>query len=330
MELVDTTPGATEPDYDFDAAADRVGAMLGDDYRAAPEKDTSPTETPGLQPRVTQPTAPAQTAPSAPVYEVPKSWKKEMHPHWEHVSPEAKAYIIEREKQLLDGFSSVRPIQEAISPYAEWLQRSNIRPEQAISSLFNAQLRLTNGPMEDRKAALRQLAEKLELSDILVPLNGQPNPQAAPGDPLVQEIQKDLLTVKQQMEAQQRAVFQAQYQENLKQIEAFAADTKAHPYFDEVGDQMVEYLRLRPNAPLQEVYERAVVMNPAVWAKEQARVLTEHEAKLKEKARLESLPKRHAKSVNIQSDRDGQEPTEPLGSIEDTIKQVHKQIRGRA
>lgn len=324
----DTLPNDTGTEFDFEASADRIGAMLGEDYSSPPsEKATAPTETPGLQ--QASPTAqPAAAAPTQPVYEVPKSWKKEMHPHWENVSPEAKAYIIEREKQLLDGFSTYRPIQEAITPYMEWLQRSNIRPEHAISALLNAQLRLTQGPIEDRKAALRQLAEKLELLDALAPANGQP--PAQPVDPTVQAIQQDLSTVKQQIEAQQRAVYQAQYQENLKKIDAFAADTQAHPYFDEVGDQMVEYLRLRPEASLQEAYERAVAMNPAVWAKEQARLLTEHEAKLKEKARLDNLPKKKAASLNIKSDRDGQEPTEPLGSIEDTIKQAHRKLRGLA
>jgi hypothetical protein len=89
-------------------------------------------------------------------------------------------------------------------------------------------------------------------------------------------------------------------------------------------------LFIRQGASLQEAYDKAVRINDAVFQKEQARILTEHEAKLKETARLAALPKKKAASVNLSSDRDGPEPTEPLGTMEDTIKKTLKQIRQRA
>ena len=310
----DTSPTAT---MDYEASAERIGQMLGEDLIG---KQEHPTETPGMAPA--DPSPPPPVAESPKTYDVPKSWEKKMHEHWGKVAPEAQAYIIEREKQLLDGFSTYRPIQDALAPYMEWLQHSNIRPEHAIQSLFTAHMRLTQGPMESRRAALKQLQEILQLGDDAA--------TAEPVAPEIQTLQQKLDAIEQQNQALYQAQVKALNDQNLKAINEFAADTKAHPYFEEVGDEMAAYLRQFPRSSLQEAYEKAVRLNEAVWAKEQARLLTEAEAKWKENARLSSLPKKKAASVNIQSDRDGQEPTEPLGSIEDTIKAVHKKIRERS
>lgn len=319
----DLTGDTSTATMDYTESADRISGMLGEELIG---KQSDPVESPGLpQPRQEQVNAP-QVPPAPQTYDVPKSWKKDMHAHWGKVAPEAQAYIIEREKQLLDGFQTYRPIQDAITPYMDWLQRSNIRPEQAVQSLFNAHMRLTQGSMEQRRAALKQLQQSLGLMEE----SAQAQPQQSPVAPEIQTLQQKLDAIEQQ----NRALFESQksalMQQNMKLINDFAADTKAHPYFEEVGDEMAAYLSQHPGASLQEAYEKAVRLNEAVWAKEQARLLTEAEAKWKENARLASLPKRKAASVNIQSDRDGQEPTEPLGSFEDTIRSEHKRIKARS
>lgn len=305
---------------DYSESIDRISGMLGEDLIG---KQHDPVETPGLPEEPVESPAPVQ-AQAQQTYEVPKSWKKEMHEHWGKVTPEAQAYIIEREKQLLDGFSTFRPVQDAITPYMDWLQRSNIRPEQAVQSLFNAHMRLTQGPMEARRAALKQLQQNLGLTEETPHVQEQ----AAPVDPSVKAIQDKLSTLEQHLQSQQEAQIQKIRSENQKLVDDFAADTKSHPYFDEVADEMAIFIR--QGFSLQDAYAKAVRTNEAVWAKEQARLLTEAEAKWKENARLASLPKRKAASVNIKSERDGPEPTEPLGSIEDTISREHKKILSRA
>lgn len=307
---------------DYSESIDRISSMLGEDLIG---KQQDPVETPGLPDEPVASQAPVQ-AQAPQTYEVPKSWKKEMHDHWGKVTPEAQAYIIEREKQLLDGFSTFRPVQDALTPYMDWLQRSNIKPDQAVRSLFEAQMRLTQGPMEARRAAFKQLQQNLGLMDDAA--QAQAQEQMAPVDPSVRAIQDKLSTLEQHLQAQQEAQIQKIRSENEKLVNDFAADTKAHPYFEEVADEMAIFIR--QGFSLQDAYAKAVRTNEAVWAKEQARLLTEAEAKWKENARLASLPKKRAASVNIKSDRDGPEPTEPLGSIEDTIRREHKKILGRA
>lgn len=317
MPTEDLASDTSTESTDYSASVDRIGSMLGSDILGKSE----PHESVQSEEPAPASTTPANGTPAPQTYEVPKSWKKEMHEHWGKVTPEAQAYIIEREKQLLDGFSTFRPVQDALTPYMDWLQRSNIRPEQAVRALFEAQMRLTQGPMEARKAAFKQLQQNLGLMEEAA------QAQQAPIDPAIKTVQEKLSALEQHLQQQQEAQIQQISAANKKLVDEFAADTKAHPYFDEVADEMAIFIK--QGFSLQEAYAKAVRVNEAVWAKEQARLLTEAEAKWKENARLSALPKKKAASVNIQSDQDGAEPTEPLGSIEDTIKRTHKLIRAR-
>lgn len=311
---------------DYDAAADRIGASLGEDLIGRQE---DPRETPGLEPPASpQATAPAsepsQPATPAQTYEVPKSWKQEMHEHWGKVTPEAQAYIIQREKQLLDGFQTFRPIQDALAPHQDFLTRSNLPPAQAVSLLLNAQRRLTEGTVEQRLEAYRELGKNLQLLDKLTP----PTDPQAPTDPVLQTLQQKIDAIERQANAERDYKISQIRAENQKIVNAFADDTTAHPHFDEVANEIS--ILVSQGYSLQDAYDTAVRMNPVTAEKERARLLTEAEAKWKENARLTSLPKRRAAGVNIKSEGDGREPTEPVGSIEDTIRSVHKQIRGRA
>ena len=45
-------------------------------------------------------------------------------------------------------------------------------------------------------------------------------------------------------------------------METFALDTKAHPYFDEVADDIIALLKT--GASLQEAYDKAVWANPVI------------------------------------------------------------------
>lgn len=330
-----TASDTSDETIDYEASADRIGSMLGEDLLGPDYQATEPPE-PLEQPEkvepVTQapPVAETPVIPQTPVYEVPKSWKKDMHPHWEKVTPEAKAYIIEREKQLLDGFQTFRPIQDALAPHQEYLSRAGISPAKAVGTLINAQRRLTEGTDDQRWEAVKELVKHLGLERRMAqsaqaPSNGEPAMQI---DPALQSVQQRLEAMEQRAQQEFEQKRTTIYNENLKQIEAFAADTKAHPYFDEVADEVAILIKER-GLSLQDAYPIAVRMNPTVWAKEEARLLTEHEAKLKETARLNSLSKRKASSVNIKSNGDGAEPTEPIGSLEDTIKGVSRAIRER-
>ena len=324
---MDPTGDTSTGTMDYEAAADRIGSALFSQL-------TEPSETPGIEERQENaspdipPTSPEAVAaspapPAAPkTYDVPKSWKKEMHEHWGKVTPEAQAYIIEREEQLLNGFKQFSPLRDALQPHLDYLNKQNIQAPHAIDSLLRAHRMLTEGPLEQRRTYLKQLEKNLGL------VEDAAQAQAAPVDPTIQALQQKLASLESTIQERAQRELDAVKSEVQKELDAFAADTKAHPYFTDVATDIAAFVS--QGKSLQDAYDMAVWANPVTRAKEQARVLTEHEAKLKENARLSALPKKKAASVNLSSSGEGKAPTEPVGSLEDTIRGTMRELKQRA
>ena len=321
MELTGDTSTGT---MDIDAAADRIGASVFGPM-------SEPAETPGLseqaapEPEAAAPqaTAPATEAPKT--YDPPKSWKKEMHEYWTKLDPTVQGYFIEREEQLLNGFKQFSPLRDALQPHLDYLNKQNIQAPYAIDSLLKAHRMLTEGPIEQRRAYYQQLGKNLKIMDEAMQAQGQ---QPAPVDPAVQQLQQKLSMLEDTIQQRTQREIETVKTEVQKEVDLFAADAKAHPYFDEVATDIAAFVS--QGKSLQDAYDMAVWANPVTRAKEQARLLTEHEAKLKENARLTALPKKKAAGVNVRSSGEGTAPTEPVGSLEDTIRSVHRELRGRA
>lgn len=319
---------------DIAAAADTLGHDL---FPSAPDSSQESVEDP--EPEVSPhqasaPTEPAVEPPTVPDdIPVPKAWPKDMHGHWAKVPKEVREYLANvREKQMLDGLEQYKAeaqfgkmLREAINPYNHLLQQHRLEPHVAVQHLLGAHARLTTGTMEQRKAAYEELGRNLKIISDAQQAQAGTAPQV---DPALQPVLEKVSALERDLEARKEADRQAAYAKASKEVEAFAADTTAHPYFDECSDHIVKLIQA--GYPLQEAYDTAVLANPVTRAKEVARIQTEHEAKLKENARLESLPKKRATNLNVKSRDTKRAPTEPLGTMEDTLKSTLNEIRSRA
>ena len=311
---------------DIEAASDRIGAsVFGPDITKEQEPETI-AETPAIE---QAPTTPAEEAPAA--LEPPKSWEKDMHPYWSKLDRKVQDYYIKREKQMLDGLDQykqdaqyAKPLREVLTPYQQILQQSGMAPHQAVDRLMRAQMRLTTGTIEERRAAYQELGRGLQLIEEAAAAEGA----GQTVDPKIQALERKFSLIEQQLTERQRIEMQAAQSKATQEVEAFASDEKAHPYFNEVADDIAAFVK--HGKSLQDAYDAAVWANPVTRQKEIARVQTEHEAKLKETARLEALPKKRAAGVNIKSNGDGIASTGPVGSLEDTIREVHRDIKSRA
>ena len=318
---------------DIDSAVDRIGASVFGPMSEPDETpglgepvETTTLETPAVEAKVEAPVAPV-ASPAAKTYDPPKSWKKEMHEYWTKLDPTVQGYFVEREEQLLNGFKQFSPLRDALQPHLDYLNKQNIQAPYAIDSLLKAHRMLTEGPIEQRRAYYEQLGKNLKIIDQLqqAQANGQP---AATIDPMIQQLQQKLSGLESAIQERNQREIETVKTEVQKEVDLFAADTKAHPYFDEVATDIAAFVS--QGKSLQDAYDMAVWANPVTRGKEQARLLTEHETKLKENARLSSLPKKKAASVNVRSSGDGAAPTEPVGSLDDTIRSVHRELRNRA
>jgi len=305
-----------QPSFDVEAASARIGESLFPNTSQEPAEHEAavPAEKPAPSP---QAIAPPEQAP-VDLLPAPKSWRQDMHPYWSKMPKEAQQYYNEREKQMLDGMQQYKQIQSVIEPFVPQLSQRGITPYDWMRGLAQAEVMLTTGSEEQRLKAYQKLGEQLGFTD--------PSAQQAPVDPLIKQLQERQEAIERGLQARQEAEMNEVKKKITSEIDAFAAD-KAHPYFDEVAEDIAVFIQ--SGMSLQDAYDRAVWANPVTRAKEQAAALTAHEAKLKENARLSSLPKRKATSVNVRNADVARTPTEPVGSMEDTIKSKLREIRTR-
>lgn len=304
----------------IDAMSDRIGeAVFG-------PSDGGPTVTP-----VETPETPA-VAPELTPLDVPKSWPKEMHEHWGTTPRQVQEYWSTREKQMLDGLEQyksqaqlAKEFQDNLTPFQNTLKQLNISPVQAFKSLLTADHNLRYSNQQQKVELAKTFLKNYGID--LGALTGQANGQPAQTDPQIQQISEKMQQLESALVAQQQAALQEARTKATKEVDLFASDTQAHPYFDEVADDIAVYVQ--QGKSLQDAYDIAVWANPVTRAKEQAKALTAHEAKLKENARLESLPKKRAAGVNVRSADAARTPTEPVGTLEDTIRESHRQIKAR-
>lgn len=326
--MADEPTGDTGSTFDMDAG---VASIASDIFPPEPEPDKAedaetPTEIAMAPAPVAAKPPTTPTPPDTPqVRTAPKAWPKEMHEHWGKLDPKLQTYWETREKQMLDGLDQykteatfAKSLREVMAPYRGILQAAGIDEPRAVQTLLAAHQRLTQGPQHLKLAAYQELGKKLGL------MGADPNAPAA--DPALKAIEDRLNSFESSFMAREQAVLTDAQARTAKEVDVFASDA-AHAYFDEVADDIVPFIKA--GVPLQEAYEKAVWANPVTRAKEIARVQTEHEAKLRENARLEALPKKKAAGVNVRSRETEKTPTEPLGTMEDTMRSTLRGIKER-
>lgn len=313
-EVPEVDDPVTEP-----AAADVPPSSDSEATTPAAEADKPP-----LPPTKTTPQPATDTAQVA---SAPKAWPREMHEHWGKLDPTVQKYLETREKQMLDGLDQYKSyatfgktLNDVVYPFRPMIQQMGIPEPQVVATLLQAQARLTTGSTESRVQAYRQLGQNLGLSPEQL---SQPVPQV---DPQVQYLQNELEGIKSSLVAREQAALEEARTRVNQEVETFATD-KAHPYFDEAADDIVALLQ--SGASLQDAYDKAIWANPITRQKELSRVQTETASKLRENARLDSLPKKKAASVNVRSRETATAPTEPLGTMDDTLADTLRGIKER-
>lgn len=310
--------------FDIGAAMDTVASAMA----PATETIDAPAETPvedGLD--VSDTEKPVSELETPAVRPPPKSWAKEKHEIWSKLPPDAQDYYEQREKQMLDGLEQykgdatyARQLKEVVTPYKAMLESMGVSETDAVKYLLNAQYQLTHGSDQQRRAAYERIGAELGF------ITQQATQESAPVDPVVKQLQDKLDRIESELTAKQQAELQTARAKANSEVETFASDA-ANLYFGEVAQDMVPFIK--QGLPLKDAYDRAVWANPATRAKEQARLQTEAQEKLKEKAKPEVEAARRAASTNVRGAESRREPTEPTGSMEDTMKQTLANMRRR-
>jgi hypothetical protein len=275
------------------------------------EEESTETEIPDEETEVVEEEAETETAT---VREAPKSWAKEQHEVWAKLPPEAQDYIEHREKQMLDGIEEYkeyahygRELNNVISPYTPMFEQAGVDIRTGVQYLLNAQYLLQVGSPQQKENELRRIAQQYGVN-----LGAKTAEAEETLDPRLEQMQNTINQLQNAMRTSQQHALTEVQAKTQAEVNSFATDGN-HPYFDEVGDEIV--IQLKAGKGLQDAYDTAVYANPVTRAKEIARIQTENATKLREKKRLEAEKAIKATSSNVRTIDTTRTPTEKKGAL---------------
>lgn len=276
----------------------------------------------------------AEEAAKPPVRNLPKSWKKEHEAIWKGLSPEAQAYIEQREAQVEEGFKANaadnaygKSMKELMQPYEALLTSQGVKDHgHAVRAVMNAHFVLSTKSPEEKARFMAQLAKNYQVDAAKVAeyYAADPAPKLSP---LEQQLSARLSAIENGQKQTYEATLEAVKAESAAEVEAFASDPK-NPYFNEVMGE-VALLMQDPKLSLAAAYERAVYANPVTRAKELTRLKDEAEKTAREEAEKAAAAAEKARGTKIRGQEQERASPDLLGSMEDTMRSTYREINSR-
>lgn len=306
----DLTPGNTDANAQ-PAAAEKPSP--------APVAAVPPANTPAVDPNApANNQAAAQQGQNSVAKVLPKSWKKDMGPEWEKLSPQVKDYVYEREANVMRGIQQYQNGYQAwtnlIQPFAPLLQSyPQVNPVQLMQGLMQTHLALL-----DPQAAPEKKAEIVNQLLLEYGINMTTDQVPAVDPAVMQRIQRQEQMIQQlvaQQQNNQRQAYQQGINTYMQQVDAFGNDP-ANKFFGEVQDDILRFLNSGVADSLKGAYDLAIWANPAVRAK----VIAEQQQPARPTA-----PAPRAKNgqfVNLDDNTPPSNRKPKVGSIDDTIDAV--------
>lgn len=206
----------------------------------------------------------------------PDSWKKELWPIWDKLDAgesltreerkQFMEYLPEREGQYLKGVSAykaewdrAKPLLDALTPYQQMMQASNLKPEQFITALANTHQTLSSGTAQDKLRAFARFAQDYQIPVHELFIQGEDG-KLYFNQAHLQEQQAKPVSVE---EVKRQVLQEMQKGAWVKAIQDFAtaanADgSKTYPHFEEVRKTMDGLLRSGLSKDLKGAYETAL------------------------------------------------------------------------
>lgn len=257
-----------------------VGPDNGPEIAAAPAEDVPTTDRPRnergqfikadgtVDETVTQPEAetvpdadPAADKPepaSTPI-EPPTSWSAEAKAEWSKLSPAVQQAVFKRDMEINEGgrrwSEEKRAVETMLDPIRQQAARTGLSFDEGFKRLVD----MSTWMERDPHSAIRALAQSYGVNLAQTPTEAPQaqQPAAVPrADPVVQQLQTELVSLKDMIEQQQKAEAQSS-------IETFAK-AQGHEHFETVKGTMGQLIASGQAADLQDAYDKAVWLDPNI------------------------------------------------------------------
>jgi len=274
--------------------------------------------------------APADTAEppvdKKPHDDYPVSWQKELADQWAALPEAVRQQVYKREQDFHNGISQYREaaavgnaLWGSIGPHIDTMRQVGVTPQQVVPELMGLWHTMVTGTQEQRRETLLRIAQQAGI-DIAGSQSASTDPQGMPPDlaPVTQRLQQIEHALQQSEQARQ----QQEYETRLDEVSRFAGDPK-NEWFPLVQDEMLAMIRSGYARGLQDAYDKAIRLSPAVAAKQAEKAADEQAKKDAEKA----AAAKKAAAANVT--RRGTAPVAPRkGTMDDTIREEFRRLHG--
>ena len=222
-------------------------------------------------------------------------------------------------EQYKQAAQYAQTMEKVITPYAATLQSLGLTPDRAVSELMATDNLLRHGSQQDKQAKFVQLAQHYGIDLGSAQQYQQAQPQI---DPMYAALQQQVQQLTNKFQSQESSVQQQAEASLNSEITAFAADPN-HSHFETVKPHMIALLQAGQAKDLPDAYEQAVYANPTT----RASMLQQQLNAQREEATKKAQAAKAAASVNTRT-RPSMPVSEPIGSMDDTIRATLRRLQG--
>lgn len=361
-EGIEDAPAPDKPVVEADTAAaapvvkdERARAPDGK-FVAQPKESAAPAEKPdktaqsgAVVQAAVEPETPIVTTTGQPidVNRPPSSWKPAAKAAWMSLSPEIRTEIHRRESDFLHGGKAQqvdadfgRTIKQTVEPYRMLIDAEGGTPEKAIGALLRTAAIFRTAQPQEKLQALFGIAQQynVPLGEYMrAEFDKAKDPNAPPAQPQnFHDPRVDQLLADQQKQERERVAREESISNAATERFLSAKDDKGQPLYpfvdnvlDDMSGRVSSIRRTNPAIGHEEALKQAY--EAAVWANPETRAVLIGQQQAQAQQSAETLRKvaeaKRASAGNMP--RRGALPaTEPVGSIEDTIRDTYRRLTG--
>jgi hypothetical protein len=236
-----------------------------------------------------------------PAIDAPVSWSAEEKAQWSNLSPEVRATIARRERDVDTALreraaelNEYKPIKTVLDEHRERFERHGLTSAGAVAKLLTAQKALESNLVGTLPDLIRAFGHDPHAVAQAILGNSQAQTGAAQNH---------------SEQNYQRLQEQVEYLLNKQTADSVEAirQNPAYPFFEEVRHEMGAILKVHPDWPVERLYNAAVRLNDEVFAKAQA-ATTEKAEQARAKAALEAAEKRRRAASSVRDSPNGAAP----------------------
>lgn len=283
----------------------------------------------------------------------PSSWKPAAKAAWAALPEPIRAEVHRRESDFLNGVKGIKEnadfgqsIRSVVEPYRMLIEAEGGTPERAVGDLLKTAALFRTGTQQAKLEAIFGLDQKFNaglnqhfnqaVEAEVAKRTGQPAPQVQQQPQNFQDPRVDQLLAANQKQERDRVAQEERITNAATERFLFAKDDKGqplYPFVDNVIDDMSQRVSgIRRNNPaigheeaLKQAYEAAVWAHPET----RAVLISQQQAQAQQSAEtLRKVEQAKRASAGNMPRRGALPATEPVGSIEDTIRDTYRRLTG--